>query len=257
MLEKNKKNFITELYPAIQGEGKWCGHPVIVIRVSGCTHRCYFGEGGWCDSWYCSWYPQGANFCFNDVIDMCKKYPYIKEFMLTGGSPTLYPDLIYETLLYAHANDMKVTMESEGSMCPSNIGKDNIKIDLLSLSPKFSNSVPKLGTLDPRGNKVTQQVIDQHNKYRLNKEAISQLIQSSIDYQYKPVWDGTEENLKEIEDFRVNMNIPKEKTWLMPAGDNREQLIKVYPDCINKCIELGYNFSGREHIIAFDKKLGV
>ena len=58
--------------------------------------------------------------------------------------------------------------------------------------------------------------------------------------------------LEEIETFRMIMNIPKDKTYIMPAGDNREQLIKMYPLVFNMCSEHGYNMTGRDHIIAFD-----
>jgi hypothetical protein len=72
------------------------------------------------------------------------------------------------------------------------------------------------------------------------------------DYHLKPVWDGTDNNLKEIEAYRVELGIPKNKTFIMPAGDNREQLIKMYPLVFNMCAEHGYNMTGRDHIIAFD-----
>ena len=45
---------IVEIYTAVQSEGSRAGYPTVVIRTTGCTHRCYFGEGGWCDSWYTS-----------------------------------------------------------------------------------------------------------------------------------------------------------------------------------------------------------
>jgi len=53
------------------------------------------------------------------------------------------------------------------------------------------------------------------------------------------------------------MDIPKWKTWLMPAGDNRETLTKMYPISIEKCMEVGYNWTGRDHIIAYDTERGV
>jgi 7-carboxy-7-deazaguanine synthase len=77
------------------------------------------------------------------------------------------------------------------------------------------------------------------------------------DYHYKPVWDGTEENLTEIEEFRVALEIPKWKTFVMPAGDNREELIKMYPIVFDMCAEKGYNMTGRDHIVAWDTKRGV
>ena len=74
------------------------------------------------------------------------------------------------------------------------------------------------------------------------------------DYHYKPVWDGTSPGLKEIEDYRVELGIPKDKTYIMPGGDTRETLIEMYPVVFNMCAEYGYNMTGRDHIIAFDTK---
>ena len=59
---------------------------------------------------------------------------------------------------------------------------------------------------------------------------------------------------EEIEEYRVELGIPKNKTFIMPAGDNREQLIKMYPIVFNMCAEHGYNMTGRDHIIAFDQQ---
>ena len=92
---------------------------------------------------------------------------------------------------------------------------------------------------------------------RQNTDAIKKMIAFHNDYHFKPVWDGTDKNLKEIEDYRVELNIPKNKTYIMPAGDNRETLVKMYPLVFNMCVEHGYNMTGRDHIIAFDKERGV
>ena len=45
---------VLELYTAVQSEGSRQGRPTVAVRTTGCTHRCWFGEGGWCDSWYTS-----------------------------------------------------------------------------------------------------------------------------------------------------------------------------------------------------------
>ena len=92
-----------------------------------------------------------------------------------------------------------------------------------------------------------------YSDVRLNKPEIRKTLDYHKDYHYKPVWDGTDENLDEIEYFRESMNIPKNKTYIMPAGDTREQLIKMYPLVFDLCAELGYNMTGRDHIIAFDQ----
>ena len=100
-------------------------------------------------------------------------------------------------------------------------------------------------------------MIDQHNKFRLNHNAIHKTLEYHTDYHYKPVWDGTEENLVEIEYFRLKHNIPKDKTYIMPAGDTRNELIKMYPIVFEMCAENGYNMTGRDHIIAYDTERGV
>ena len=45
---------VLELYTAVQSEGSRAGYPTIVVRTTGCTHRCFFRDGGWCDSFYTS-----------------------------------------------------------------------------------------------------------------------------------------------------------------------------------------------------------
>ena len=152
-----------------------------------------------------------------------------------------------------HAKKGIITLETEGS---HPLITDH-RIDVISLSPKFSNSIPVIGVETPQGKIVDQKMIDQHNKLRLNHEAIAQTIAYHSDYHYKPVYDGTEENIQEIEEFRVKHNIPKNKTWLMPAGDNREELIKQYPISLEKAFEMGYNWTGRDHIVAWDTKRAV
>jgi 7-carboxy-7-deazaguanine synthase len=244
---------IVELYTAVQSEGSRAGMPTIVIRTTGCTHRCWFGEGGWCDSWYTSIHPEKGKYTFNDIIDIYNKNPHIREMMLTGGSPTMQSALVNELTHFAYSRGIFITIETEGS----HYVETDFPIGLISLSPKFSNSVPRLGILTPQGKEVDQKMIDQHNKLRLNKEAISLMIEKHYDYHYKPVWDGTEETLAEIEAFRDEMNIPKWKTWIMPAGDTREELIKMYPIVMEMCMNKGYNFTGREHIIAYDTKREV
>ena len=160
----------------------------------------------------------------------------------------MHPALVNELTHFAHERDIIITIETEGSA----FVKTDYPIGVISLSPKFSNSVPVIGAITPAGKVVDQKFIDVHNRKRQNTEAIKQMLEFHADYHFKPVWDGTEENLEEIEAYRIELNIPKNKTFIMPAGDNREQLIKMYPLVFNMCAEHGYNMTGRDHIIAFD-----
>jgi len=249
----NKVLPILELYRCVQSEGSRFGIPTIAVRTTGCTHRCYFGEGGWCDSWYTSIHPEKGKFTFQDIIDIYDANPQVKEMMLTGGSPTMHPKLVDALTIFAHERDILITIETEGS----HFVETTYPIGLVSLSPKFSNSVPVIGAETPKGQIVDDLFIKAHNRKRLNKEAIQKMIDFHEDYHFKPVWDGTEQNLEEIEKFRQEMNIPKSKTYIMPAGDTRETLIEMYPKVFELCAEIGYRMTGRDHIIAFDTERGV
>ena len=249
----NKVLPVLEVYRAVQSEGSRFGRPTIVIRTTGCTHRCYFGEGGWCDSWYTSIHPEKGIFKFQDIIDIYDENPQVKEMMLTGGSPTMHPALVNELTHFANERDIVITIETEGSA----FVETDYPIGLISLSPKFSNSIPVVGTVTPAGRVVDEKFIKIHNRKRLNTTAIKQMMEFHTDYHYKPVWDGTPKNLEEIEAYRVELNIPKNKTWVMPAGDTREQLIKMYPLVFEMVAEHGYNMTGRDHIIAYNTERGV
>jgi 7-carboxy-7-deazaguanine synthase len=240
---------IVEVYTAVQSEGSRAGYPTIVVRTTGCTHRCWFGAGGWCDSWYTSIHPEKGQFNFNDIIAMYDANPHIKEMMLTGGAPTMHPVLVNELTHLAHERGIFITMETEGS----HFLETDFPINLLSISPKFSNSVPALGITTPGGDIVDEKMVKQHNKFRLNYDAISKSIAYHSDYHLKPVWDGVDEaSLSEIMGCIKMLDVPQDKVWFMPAGDTREALLKSYPKLMDWVRDNGFRFTGRPHIIAFD-----
>ena len=262
---------IVELYTAVQSEGSRAGYPTIVIRTTGCTHRCFFGEGGWCDSWYTSIHPEKGTFSFNDIIKMYDENPHISEMMLTGGSPTMHPALVNELTHFAHERNLFITIETEGS----HFVPTDYPINLISLSPKFANSVPVLGVATPQGKVTDQKMIDQHNKFRMNYKAMAQMIAYHNSFHLKPVIDKDLSIIPEYEEFMDKLaqelrtvqgvndiyfdymedseikKYLKDNTWMMPAGDDRPALFETYPIVMNYCRDKGYKFTGREHIMAF------
>jgi 7-carboxy-7-deazaguanine synthase len=254
-VEDYDKNLpIVEIYTAVQSEGSRAGYPTVVIRTTGCTHRCYFGEGGWCDSWYTSIHPEKGKYSFNDIIKMYDDNPHISEMMLTGGSPTMHKKLVNELTHLAHERDIFITMENEGS----HFLATDYPINLLSISPKFSNSVPVIGVETPEGKITDERMIKQHNKFRLNYPAIKESIAYHSDYHIKPVWDGKDEHaLKEILDCIDILDAPQDKVWFMPAGDTREALQQSYPILFDWVRDNGFRMTWRPHIIAFQDQREV
>jgi|TARA_R100000455_G_C6249478_1_gene106442 7-carboxy-7-deazaguanine synthase len=244
----NKKLQVLELYTAVQSEGSRAGYPTIVVRTTGCTHRCFFGEGGWCDSWYTSIHPEKGTYTFQDIIDMYDAHPHIKEMMLTGGSPTMHPKLVNEITHFANERDIFVTIETEGShFLPT-----DYPINLLSISPKFSNSVPVLGAVTPQGKIVDEKMIKKHNSKRMNIDAIKKSIEYHSDYHIKPVIDKELTMIPEVDEMIEELGVPAEKVWAMPAGDDRKSLMESYPIVMNFVRDKGWRFTGRSHIMAFN-----
>ena len=95
-------------------------------------------------------HPEKGGYTFNNIIEMYDKHPHIKEMMLTGGSPTMHPAVVNELTNFAKDRGIVITMETEGS----HYLETDYPLDLLSLSPKFSNSVPVVGILTPQGKEV-------------------------------------------------------------------------------------------------------
>lgn len=250
----NKTLPIIELYTAVQSEGSRAGYPTVVIRTTGCTHRCWFNEGGWCDSWYSSIHPEKGSFSFQDIINMYDKNPHITEMMLTGGSPTMHPALVNELTHFAHERNIFITIETEGS----HFIETDYPINLLSISPKFSNSIPKVGVATPQGDLVDEKMVKQHNKLRLNYDAMSKMISYHSDYHLKPVWDGEDkQSLEEILGCIKILDIPQDKVYFMPAGDTREALFQSYPKLFDWVRDNGYRLTWRPHIIAFQDQREV
>ena len=244
---------VLELYTAVQSEGSRQGYPTIVIRTTGCTHRCFFGEGGWCDSWYTSIHPEKGTITFNDIIKMYDENPHISEMMLTGGSPTMHSALVNELTHFANERGIFITMETEGSHF---LNTDH-PIDLLSISPKFSNSVPVVGAVTPNGSIADEKMIKTHNRLRLNKTAIKSSIEYHKDYHIKPVLDKDLTIVSEVEEFINDLEIPNGKIWAMPAGDDRTSLMESYPVVMNFVRDKGWRFTGRSHIMAFNTEREV
>lgn len=250
----NKILPIVEVYSAVQSEGSRAGYPTIVIRTSGCTHRCWFQEnGGWCDSWYTSIHPEKGQFKFNDIVEMYNNNPHISEMMVTGGSPTMHPALINELTHFANERGIFITIETEGS----HFVETDYPIGLVSISPKFSNSIPKAGVETPQGDIVDERMIKQHNKFRMNVEAIEQMIEFHSDYHIKPVLDKDLSILPELDEFVNTLNIPNDKIWCMPAGDDIPSLLESYGPVMDLVRDRGWRFTGRPHIIGFGTKRGV
>ena len=249
-MDYNKVQPLGETYSCLQGEGKYIGIPHILIRVTGCRLRCQFSNS-FCDTPYASWKPEKGKFTLNDIVKFYEDNPHIKYTMITGGGPTIHPELLQELCRIGKYYRHTITIETEGSEFVQTCG------DLISLSPKLSNSTPRPGTWMSFANReVTEKDKQQHEKWRCNYEAMEQLINNHPDYQLKPVISN-EEDLVEVKELQKILGVPNDKVWLMPEGLVEEELNKRRRWLMELCTEQGYNFTDRLHIIAYGDTRGV
>ena len=241
---------INEMYTCLQGEGKLTGVPHILIRVSGCRLRCQFANS-FCDTPYSSWRPEKGKYGYEDIHDFYQKHSHIKHTMITGGGPTLHAGMLKELCKIGKFYNHYITIETEGS------DYVNTEADMISLSPKLSNSTPRPGTVMPfTGKKVTEKQKEQHEKWRCNYEAMKMLLDVHPDYQMKPVI-SSEKDLQEVKELQKILSVPNNKVWLMPEGLEPKQLNERRRWLMDLCTEQGYNFTDRLHIIAYGDIRGV
>lgn len=211
----------------IQGEGNLIGKKMLLFRVSGCDVFCRD-----CDSKQ-SWKKENEiSYNIEDVeyIIKCKyKEKQFDYIMVTGGAPSLYMDFIY--ILIKRNKKWKFQIEDAGDKDWSKF--KNFKNVYFSFSPK-------IGALE--GNTIIQD----WNAFKITpKNYICKIVVNKND------WIN---NYTFIKHLQKKYNIPNNKIYLMPLGIHREDIIEQSQFIINKCFELGYDFSPRLHVLLFDNK---
>jgi 7-carboxy-7-deazaguanine synthase len=146
---------IAEIFYSIQGEGKLVGVPSVFVRTSGCNLRCT-----WCDTPYASWHPEGIDMTVEQIAAVVASHP-TPYVVLTGGEPMMFKELplLIETL---KQRDCHITIETAGTLWLPALPVGGI--DLASISPKLSNSIP----LTREGGRFAQA----HERQRIDLEVL-------------------------------------------------------------------------------------
>lgn len=239
---------IVDLHTCVQGEGKYAGIPHLLIRLTGCNLNCQFKQSI-CDTAYASWKPEKGKYIKNDIEKIIRKNPQIHHSFITGGEPTIYPEILKELFTILKKNNHFISLETNGTQVIEE------KFDFVTVSPKMSNSVPVPGTV-ARGDRFKRTVTEKDkNNHDINRLRIDNLkdITNRFDFQFKFVI-SCPEDIVEASELVQNVGIPGDKVYLMPEGIHNEQLQLRRPWLIDECIRLGYNYTDRLHIIAFGNK---
>ena len=222
---------IAEIFYSVQGEGGLVGIPSIFIRTSGCNLRC-----SWCDTPYTSWSPEGQNLSINQILESVASHHAARHVVLTGGEPMIAPGIV-DLSDRLRALGMHITIETAGTVSAP------VACDLMSISPKLSNSTPE-GVFRT-----------QHERLRIQPGILQQLI-ANYDYQLKFVIAG-EADLVEAGNLIEILRAPPGKVILMPEGTNADILNERGVWIAELCKQHGYRFSPRLHVHLYGNKRGT
>lgn len=217
---------ISEIYDSVQGEGFLTGTPSIFVRTSGCNLRC-----GFCDTPYTSWSPEGEDLELDEILERVAPLD-ARHAVLTGGEPMLYAELV-PLAAELRRRGMHVTIETAGTLDLP------IECDLMSISPKLSNSTPS-AERDARWHV-------RHEHARHVPEVIERLTR---DYTFQMKFvvdrpDDCEEVERYLEEFPA---IERNRVLLMPQGTDLAELASRAAWLEPYCHERGYGFCPRRHI---------
>ena len=223
---------INEIFYSLQGEGFLAGVPSVFVRLAGCPLRCR-----WCDTKY-AWDPMaGQEYSVTEIVQAVQQRP-CKFVVITGGEPMINTDLP-QLVQRLKAAGKHITIETAGVAFIQDLA-----CDLMSISPKLSNSTPS----DPKLAAV-------HEDSLLDIAILRQLIEN-YEYQLKFVVD-LPADLQEIQKVVKKLrNVDCKKVMLMPQAVTRDELLAKSPMVADMCKRTGFAFSQRLQILLWNNARG-
>jgi 7-carboxy-7-deazaguanine synthase len=223
---------ISEIFYSIQGEGFLAGVPSVFVRLAGCPLRCK-----WCDTKY-AWDSEAGNDYNVEKILHTVQQGKSKFVVVTGGEPMINPYLP-ELLQKLKSLGKHITVETAGiAFVP------DLACDLMSISPKLSNSTPD-----------GSELAESHEALRLNVNVLRKLMYD-YKYQMKFVADSREDLAEILQTIEKIGNVDSDKVMLMPQAVVREELLAKSPMVAEMCKQTGFAFCQRLQILLWDGARG-
>ncbi len=223
---------VIEIFYSLQGEGFLAGVPSVFVRLAGCPLRCR-----WCDTQYAWDVGGGQYYSIDRIADDAAKFS-CRHVVVTGGEPMVNEELP-QLLRELKARDKHITVETAGIEFMRDLA-----CDLMSISPKLSNSTP-----------ADESLAHQHEQARFNLAELKALV-ANYEYQLKFVVDSPED-MAEIEETLEHIgNVDMEKVMLMPQAETRAELLEKAGMAAQLCQQYGYAFSQRLQLMLWDNQRG-
>jgi 7-carboxy-7-deazaguanine synthase len=225
---------VAEIFYSVQGEGRLMGVPSAFVRTSGCNLRCWF-----CDSPYTSWEPQGERLAVEQVLGRVAEFP-TRHAVITGGEPLIAPG-IEDLCAGLRERGYHITVETAATVFK------RVECDLVSLSPKLSNSTPS----EREGGRFAER----HDRLRLQPDVIRAFLER-YDYQLKFVIDRPADVPEVLGLLEQLPGVDRSRVLLMPQGVTPEELAARAPWMVEECKKHGFRYCPRLHIELYGNQRG-
>lgn len=228
--------WVLEIYQSKQGEGLWTGKYSIFVRMLGCPLHCRYCDTPYARSRFSDEEGEiGADLSPEEVAGriLLLDLPHV---VLTGGEPMLSPEIVSLTRILKEF-DYQITIETSGTVDVP------VHCDLMSISPKLSNSTPENGSDDGNHDQIRQ-----HEEGRHRPEVVQNLI-FRYNHQLKFVVD-TSEDFAEIENYLSQLQgVVPGRVLMMPQAVDAETMARKAEWIVPYCEEKGFQYCPRMQII--------
>jgi 7-carboxy-7-deazaguanine synthase len=223
---------INEIFYSLQGEGRLAGVSSVFIRLAGCPLRCR-----WCDTAYAQNPSAGTKFTKDWILEQISRYP-AQHLVVTGGEPMTQPKLP-ELLKTVERPGWHITIETAGIVYVK-----DLPCDLMSISPKLSNSTP-----------TDMSKMSSHEHLRLNVQAVSDLIKQ-YPYQLKFVVDRRQDMDEAVRFVEQLPGVNPASVFLMPQATTRQKYIEKSQWIAEYCLSTGFSFGPRLQVMLWPGQRG-
>ena len=223
-----------EIFHSLQGEGVSMGTPSVFLRLALCNLICT-----WCDTKYTwDWRHHDYN---SEVVELSAEQVEetvlsygCRRLVITGGEPLLQQQGLAPLTRSLKEKGFCFEVETNGTIAPNQqLGLD---IDQWNVSPKLATS----------GNALHRREVPHalHSFSRLPNAYFKFVVVEGSD-------------LKEVRSLIKKYHVPRERVILMSEGRTAPVLQERGEWLSQVCIEEGFRFSPRLHILLWGDKRGT
>jgi len=223
-----------EIFLSIQGEGISQGTQSIFLRLALCNLACT-----WCDTKYTwdwdrhDYHKEVMELSNAQVSQRITKYA-CNHLVITGGEPLIQKRALEQLVHSLKTKGYSFEIETNGTILPGTALEQNV--DQWNVSPKLSNS----------GNGLNLRQIP---------KALVRFTELPNAY-FKFVITAPED-IEEVRTLTRNYHLPANRIILMPEGTNAEDINERGRWIAQSCIDEGYRFTTRLHILLWGDNRGM